>query len=618
MQKAKASVCLALFSCALQFSLMAQAANGLSVASGELESAKGRDLAFVNYEGPQSRIDSAADIVAIGLGLGRELPPPSAGAAKAGAASQPAAARRAGNLDRYAVIRAVDPSVAEGLDADIIVIGADAEVDHVKNLRRIISGYLQAAWGYGSADASTLAVYVTVYNAVHRGDLAYFKARYKAVVMGELSAGNAGLSLRYDEWAGKSRIVIPLSRKAKSGALGAVDTGAVSDKATTEKLRAEPGASVGDRQAMTELKSREVEQRQGELSASEADAAAKQAALDAEKAKLAADKAKLEADKAAAAPATDAGKAAAPGTAAPAGPAATTASPAAPAGAAAQPTAASPAAGGATAAAPSKAAAQPSGSTAEASATGTAAAAPASAGADAKDIAGREAEVKAREADLAAKQAELDRQKSDNAAESSALAAKKEEVATERATVAADQKTAIAAEVASKNAAEAAGIYLFQLIDSANPFARILFVDTATGKLIRASTLNSIRPQSMVDGGDFFVAVAGKEGGTGAVRLVRLAKSDLSQGAESKLDIFAGSGLWSRDGAFFAVAKDGSGGYALVRFDAELKETARSPQAVNPWTALSFTKEGAIVQGAGGGFLLLSPDKLELVRELKP
>jgi Skp family chaperone for outer membrane proteins len=602
MQKAKASVCLALFSCALQFSLMAQAANGLSVASGELESAKGRDLAFVNYEGPQSRIDSAADIVAIGLGLGRELPPPSAGAAKAGAASQPAAARRAGNLDRYAVIRAVDPSVAEGLDADIIVIGADAEVDHVKNLRRIISGYLQAAWGYGSADASTLAVYVTVYNAVHRGDLAYFKARYKAVVMGELSAGNAGLSLRYDEWAGKSRIVIPLSRKAKSGALGAVDTGAVSDKATTEKLRAEPGASVGDRQAMTELKSREVEQRQGELSASEADAAAKQAALDAEKAKLA----------------TDAGKAAAPGTAAPAGPAATTASPAAPAGAAAQPTAASPAAGGATAAAPSKAAAQPSGSTAEASATGTAAAAPASAGADAKDIAGREAEVKAREADLAAKQAELDRQKSDNAAESSALAAKKEEVATERATVAADQKTAIAAEVASKNAAEAAGIYLFQLIDSANPFARILFVDTATGKLIRASTLNSIRPQSMVDGGDFFVAVAGKEGGTGAVRLVRLAKSDLSQGAESKLDIFAGSGLWSRDGAFFAVAKDGSGGYALVRFDAELKETARSPQAVNPWTALSFTKEGAIVQGAGGGFLLLSPDKLELVRELKP
>ena len=57
-------------------------AQGLSVDRGELESAKDEKIVFVNYEGPQSRIDSLASIKGIGSALGVAMPPLSAGSAR--------------------------------------------------------------------------------------------------------------------------------------------------------------------------------------------------------------------------------------------------------------------------------------------------------------------------------------------------------------------------------------------------------------------------------------------------------------------------------------------------------------------------------------------------------
>ena len=65
-------------------------------------------VVFVNYEGPQSRIDSLAEIKGIGASLGAE-------ARRAGLA--PA---RFGGGARYRVVRAVDPKAAEGLEADLL------------------------------------------------------------------------------------------------------------------------------------------------------------------------------------------------------------------------------------------------------------------------------------------------------------------------------------------------------------------------------------------------------------------------------------------------------------------------------------------------------------------
>jgi len=187
-----------------------------------------------------------------------------------------------------------------------------------------------------------------------------------------------------------------------------------------------------------------------------------------------------------------------------------------------------------------------------------------------------------------------------------------------RATIAADQQATITADVAAKAAGEANGIFLYQLVDSSGPYARVVFVDATSGKLIRASTVNTLRPRAVVDSGDSLVAVAGKEGGTGAVRLVRLSKRDLGQTAEGKTDLFADSALWQMGASFYAIAKGKDGKYYLACFGPDLVETARSTQAVNPYTALVQGKDGLIVQGAGGGFLVVSPDKLSVVRELKP
>ncbi len=536
----------------------------LSIDRGELEATKDEKIVFVNYEGPQSRIDSLAAIKGIGSSLGRAMPNIAAGAARAGGG-------------RYAVIRAVDPAVTEGFEADIIVVGADAEVDHVRNLRWIIAGYLSAAWDYAEKDAYLLATFITVYNAVHRGELAYFGSRYKAVVMKELSADNAGLSRRYDEWPGKSRIVIPLSRGARPGSLGAVDTGLVADRQVVESLRGEPGKGVEERQALVELKEREAEEKKAEAAKAEGVAAAdrRTAAEEAAKAAAAADAAALSAAKAAE------DKAAAETARAEADRAA--------------------------------GAGQSAELVAQKEAEAAAAEQRATASAEEAEAAQAAAAAAADKAAAAEKTAAESTQAAEAAKE--VAAAKEAEAASERKEVAADQKALIAEEVATKQKGEAAGIYLFES-DTLQPLSRIVFVDTDTGKRIRASTLNTIRHRALIDSVDRYVAVAGKEGGSGAVRLVALDKASLTQVAEGKTDLFADSALWKFGDAYYAVAKAEGGVFRLVRFDAALAETASSAVAVNPYTSLVEGAGGLVVQSAKGGFLVLSKDKLERIKDL--
>jgi hypothetical protein len=560
--------------------LFAQAEAGqkdLSLARDELSSAQGAKIVFIDYVGPEARIESLAEIRGIGVSLGRGI---AAGAQRSGDA-------------RYSVIRAVDPSVKEGFDADILVLGSGSQVDKISNLRAIIGGYLVSAWGYESGDAATLATFITIYNAVHRGDMAYIGSHYKAVVQRELLPENAGLSTRFDEWPGKSRILIPLTRGAESGKLGAVDTGAVSDKAVVESLKAEPGAGLGDRQDMTELKDREVDQRKADLAAKQAEIAQAEADLAKQQAAIAAEKAAIAADKGGSAQtgAAKAGEGQAAGT--DAGKGAETGKGAVAAG--------------------------------EAAADKTGAGKPGAAGATGEAGAGqqasiesREAAVKAEESKAAAKETEIVQKKEEAAADQQAIAAKEAEVAQDRAGIAADQKTAIAAEVATKKEAQSAGIYLFELLGSDSPYARLVRIDPESGKLMAASALNSIHSRAFVDSGDSYVLVAGREGGNAAVRLMRVDKASLTVSAEGKNDLFADAALWKIGDSFYAVGKGPSGDWRLLRFDSKLALAATSGLALNPYSLLVEGSGGLIVQAAGGGFALLSPDKLEKVKDLKP
>ena len=221
-------------------------------------------VTFYSYEGPVARIDSREQIRQIGVGLGQAI--------KGGAS-------RAGETGRYFVIHSVSASDGSKLDADIFGLGPNAGVDHIRNLRSIIQGYLQAAYGYSERDAALLAEYTTIYNAVYRGDWGYFSGRYKSAVLGSLTQANAGLSVQYKEWPGKTLMLIPLGM----GGLSAVDTSTISDSRVVEEMQKEDDKSVGQRQDMVDLKEREAEAAEQKAAEQRQTAQAKEEQVAAEK-----------------------------------------------------------------------------------------------------------------------------------------------------------------------------------------------------------------------------------------------------------------------------------------------------------------------------------------------
>ena len=180
-------------------------------------------IEFENYTGPHARVDTLEAIKGIGSSLGKEV------------AKDSAKAANVGNQAKYYVIHAIDSSVKEKLDADILILGSGAEVDHIRNLRHIIASYLSSAYSYSESDAEAIATFVTVYNAVYRKNLDVFKSKYKDVVVNNLTAEKCGLSTKWSEWPGQSQIVIPVSDA--SGGLSAVDTSVISDKEVVNSMK---------------------------------------------------------------------------------------------------------------------------------------------------------------------------------------------------------------------------------------------------------------------------------------------------------------------------------------------------------------------------------------------
>ena len=168
-------------------------------AAAELETENLEDVEFINYTGPNDVIDSVDAIRAIGTEIGNQI--------------EQETAASLGNRDRYAVVHAVSAEDTAKLDADVFFIGKEASVDHITNLRRIISAYIEAAYSYTEEEADSLAVYITAYNAVYRGQYDVFSLKYKSLVIENLTNEDCGLSKNYAEWPGHSQIVIPLKKE---------------------------------------------------------------------------------------------------------------------------------------------------------------------------------------------------------------------------------------------------------------------------------------------------------------------------------------------------------------------------------------------------------------------
>jgi flagellar biosynthesis GTPase FlhF len=247
-------------------------AGAQEVAEEELRSAD-REIEFENYSGPYARIDTAEEIKAIGFLL-------------AGSLKQDGRTGRF--LTKYTILRAQDAREQGRFDADILSIEPEARVDHIDNVRRILAGYLEGAFAYSAADARLLARFATVYNAVYRGNLGYFGAQYKAVVMSHLSAVNAGISTRYYEWPGATRLLVPLTSEAGEGRLSSLSTTELTEEGVIEEMRREPDKGLEERKDMVELKEREIEEKQAGVEEAQKQLAEEKAELERKQAEAAA------------------------------------------------------------------------------------------------------------------------------------------------------------------------------------------------------------------------------------------------------------------------------------------------------------------------------------------
>ena len=525
-------------------------ASALEVDRAELQSAGTNSVVFINYTGPHQIINTVEQIRSIGSGLGRSI------------SANSARESRAGQATRYYVIHAVDPSTTEKLDADILILGEQAIVDHIDNLRRIIAAYLESAYGYSRQDSQTLAVFVTVYNAVYRGKLDVFKQKYKTVVTKNLTADKAGLALNYAEWPGKTQIVIPLS-DLRSGGLSTVDTSVISDTKVIESMKKEPDKNIEQRKSMVTIKEKEAERSQAKAEQSQKQATeAKKEATEAKKV-VTVEKQKLEEAKKEAETAKQ------------------------------------------------KAAENPKDAEAQKKAAETK-----------KEAAKQEEKVAEAEkkADTAEKKAGEAEKKADTAekkadtfvkkAEAEQIIAdkKQSEAQKERIEIAKDQQQLIRESAGLDAIINAA--YGLKITDEREQLSGLVLVDKKTGRTVKESPVTVIRNRVVYPAGKEYIAVAGKTGGNAAVRLVKLDEKNMEIVAQSD-EILAANSVLVKDGAFYYVVIQDGKNYVAAKYDGNLKQVLKSNVAVMPATPITVTADGVMVTDTYGFAKLLKADDLQ-------
>jgi len=219
--------------------------SALGVDVDELKGAKKID--FVDFKGLVNIFNTDLDIRGIGVNLAQQIQRNQAVATY---------------LTRYSAIHAVDTAEAQKLSADIISLDKDAKVDTIANVRRVLSAYVATLYKYPQKDADLLALFVTYYNAVYRGNLANFTAKYKTVVLSHLTQEKVGISTNYFDWPGQTQLVIPLNENATMDIFGVLNSSEVSSKAVVDQLKAQDNKGIPERTAINDLKQQEVNKAQ--------------------------------------------------------------------------------------------------------------------------------------------------------------------------------------------------------------------------------------------------------------------------------------------------------------------------------------------------------------------
>ena len=521
----------------------------LEVDKTELQSTKSTTIEFISYTGPHKIIDSVEAIKGIGKSLGKEIAP----------SRDTSKTANLGN--KYTVIHAIDENEIGKFDADIIFINKDANVDHITNLRRIISAYLVSAYDYSEADADTLAVFITVYNAVYRGDLDSFKNKYKDVVVKNLSSNNCGLSVNYKDWPGASEIVIPLY-DVKNGGLSTIETSVISDKKVVESMKEDDDKNIESRKEMVDIKEREAEKSQEKANAAQKKAVEEQKKLKEEKQKT--EEAKAEAKKAE------------------------------------------------KKSEQAKAEAEEAKKEAEENPEDEELQKVAEEKQEEAEAAEQEAEEKQEALEEQQKAEATQEEKTEEAKEEAKTeqerADKKQtEAQTERKDIAKDQQIVQNNEIKEASTPSSYGIVL---TDEANILSKLVKFNSKTGEIIKSSPVTVIRNRTIYKTPDAYIAIAGENEGNGTIKLVLIDIETMEIFAESE-ETVSDTSVLVNDGNEYYCVINYDDDWVVGKYDETLALKLKSKVNVKQSTPITVTESGIVVTDKNGNLKLLSKETLE-------
>ena len=509
----------------------------LEVSKGELESASATDadkIVFKNYTGPLSIIQTRDQISGIGAYIGENV------------GKDVTVSGTYSYSPKYKIVHAVSEDEQGKLDADILLLSSNAGVDHINNLRLIISSYLSNAYNYSKTDADTLAVFITVYNAVYRGNMDVFNSKYKENVTWHLEAEKVGLSTNYEDWPGKTQIVIPLSDIA--GGLSTIDTTLISDKNVVDSMRETDDKGVDVRKNMLDLKGREADEAEKqameaqnqyteskkEIAKAENELSEEQKSLDELERQLSEDKRNAEEN--------------------------------------------------------------PSDKQSQKKVTETE---------KAVEQQKMMVEKKAEDVEQAKEKSE---NLAKTSAEKQKLADKKRvETYEDRGEIVKDQKLVI--EEQQQNAAVKNAVYGLKLKNSKTMTSSIVKIDGDTGRQIQESALDVILNRTMFETDGGFICIAGKNSGNGAVKLVLVEKTSMEIAFSSESNIAPDSVLVNEGKNYYAVVQDGSK-CKIGKFENDLSQVALTKENVTSSTPIIISGNTLIATDEKGNNIVFDTSNL--------
>ncbi len=219
----------------------------LSVAEQEIR--RGAPVEFINYRGRYTKIVTPEEL----RGVGRQL------SSLATLSNRKYTAKR-----QYSVIRAIDLSVTNGFDADIFMLEPTSDIVDINGVRDVLGGYLSGQYGYSDRDGRVLATFVTYYNAIYRGQIEYFRTKYKPVVTSRLVQQFVGIDRNYRNWPGRTQMLVPLITSTNGGK-PRIDIDGFTGREVITKLTNRPDKGIPERRDLLEIKKDDLDKKQQDL-----------------------------------------------------------------------------------------------------------------------------------------------------------------------------------------------------------------------------------------------------------------------------------------------------------------------------------------------------------------